>query len=102
VKVRRLKLPSPAEAKVEVERDNTYCQQPGPERRHVLDHGPLPSPVHPKWANAKGMAWVPENRIIHGGSRNESDCPSLKGQVWPGDSAFLEGGGCTLASALLG
>jgi len=56
--------------------------------------------VHPKWANAKGMAWVPENRIIHGGSRNESDCPSLKGQVWPGDPAFSEGGGCTLASAL--
>jgi hypothetical protein len=56
--------------------------------------------VHPKWANAKGMAWVPENRIIHGGSRNESDCPSLKGQFWPGDPAFSEGGGCTLASAL--
>jgi len=102
VKPRRLNLPTPPEAEVEVERDDTDSQQPGPERRHILDHGPLPSPVHPKWPNAKGMAWVPENRIIHGGSRNESDFPSLKGQVWPGDPAFSEGGGCTLASALLG
>jgi len=53
-------------------------------------------------AKRQGHGLGSENRIIHGGSRNESDFPSLKGQVWPGDPAFSEGGGCTLASALLG
>ena len=63
---------------------------------------PLPLPEHSKRPNAESTAWVPEDLMIRGSGWNESDSSSLKRQVWPGHPGFLEGGGCTLASALSG